>query len=245
MLKEAIEHIQETTQPVILEVEGRTFCVNRDGDTSEIRPSLDVPEVLIINSLDALVKMIKTEALHLYSGVPLYISVPDPLECRCYSQPNKSIRENRLTFYIAKATDVPGWQKETTMNFEEAMIALRTRFQRTADTDYALKLLSEITTGAKVTFNDNGIATTVVTQKGIALQGTDNIRPIVSLKPYRTFQEVEQPASDFLIRITDRGIKFVEADGGMWRLTARNTIKSFLEEQLHAEVESGEIVIAL
>ena len=52
------------------------------------------------------------------------------------------------------------------------MIALRTRFEHTTDTDYALKLLSEITTGAKVTFNDNGIATTVVTQKGIALQAT-------------------------------------------------------------------------
>ena len=40
---------------------------------------------------------------------------------------------------------------------------------------------------------------------------------------------MEQPASEFLIRITDRGIKFIEADGGMWRLAARKIIKAGLE----------------
>lgn len=125
------------------------------------------------------------------------------------------------------------------------MIALRTRFEHTTDTDYALKLLSEITTGAKVTFNDNGIATTVVTQKGIALQGNESIRPIITLKPFRTFQEVEQPSSEFLIRITDRGIKFIEADGGMWRLAARKIIKAWLENALAVEVENGSVVVAL
>ena len=83
------------------------------------------------------------------------------------------------------------------------------------------------------------------TQKGVALQTNEAIRPIVKLRPYRTFQEVEQPESTFLIRISDRGISFIEADGGMWRLTARNTIKTFLEENLAAEIESGKVIVAL
>ena len=37
----------------------------------------------------------------------------------------------------------------------------------------------------------------------------------------------------------------IEADGGMWRLTARNTIKTFLEENLAAEIESGKVIVAL
>lgn len=51
--------------------------------------------------------------------------------------------------------------------------------------------------------------------------------------------------STFLIRVSERGISFTEADGGMWKLTARMTIKKYLEEALRSEVEAGEVVIAL
>ena len=131
------------------------------------------------------------------------------------------------------------------MPFEEALIALRTRFQPTADTEYALKLLSDITTGSKVTYNDNGIATSVVTKKGIDLQSNASIRPIIKLRPYRTFQEVEQPESQFLIRINERNISFIEADGGMWKLSARNTVKKYLEKALESEIQNGHVVVVL
>lgn len=88
-------------------------------------------------------------------------------------------------------------------------------------------------------------ATTVTTQKGVALQGNEQIRPIITLKPYRTFQEVEQPESIFLIRVNERGISFTEADGGMWKLQARETVKAFLENALEAEIAAGEVYIAL
>lgn len=71
-----------------------------------------------------------------------------------------------------------------------------------------------------------------MTQKGAALAENMTIKPLVRLRPYRTFQEVEQPEGIFLIRVRERGIAFIEADGGMWRLTARNTVKAYLEEQL-------------
>lgn len=131
------------------------------------------------------------------------------------------------------------------MSFEEAMIALRTRFQATPDSEYALKLLSDITTGSKITLNDNGIATSVVSRSGVALQTNTPIRPIITLKPYRTFQEVEQPSSQFLIRVSERGITFVEADGGMWKLAARRTVKDYLTEKLAKEIEGGLVFVAM
>ena len=243
MLKEFIEHIQQTTKPIVQEIEGRTFCITSEGNYAEIRPTIDHPDTLPLHSLDALVKLIKTEAVAICKT--LYITIPDHLTVDCFTKPSADERFFRQFFYRAKATDVPGWEARTQFSFDEAMIALRTRFQKTVDTDYTLKLLSEITTGAKVTFNDNGVATTVVTQKGIALQGNETIRPIVSLKPYRTFQEVEQPVSEFLIRINDRGINFIEADGGMWKLNARENVKAFLEEKLSDEITQGSVVIAL
>ena len=81
--------------------------------------------------------------------------------------------------------------------------------------------------------------------RSIDLQSNQAIRPIITLKPYRTFQEVEQPASQFLIRVSDRGISFIEADGGMWKLKARETIKAYLEEAFAAEIRDGVVVVAL
>ena len=187
MLKEAIEKIVSLAEPTIREIEGSVFRITQDGDVSEIHPKPVYPPTLKLNSLDALVKMIRTEgAIH---GFPLYITVPTHLSVRCFRQPVEGLRLLR--------------------------------------------------------YNDNGIATSVVTKTGVALQTNESIRPIVSLRPYRTFQEVEQPASQFLIRINERGILFTEADGGMWKLKARETVKAYFEERLSDEISNGSVVVAL
>lgn len=243
MLQKFIEHIQKTTQPLITEVDDSTFRITSDGDVKEILPTIFHPDTLPLNSLDSLIKMVKTEASE--QDAPLYITIPDHMTVRCFGQPDASERYHRQVYYEANATDVPGWAEKNTLGFEEAQIALRTRFQETPDTLYAMKLVSDISLGAKVIYNDNGIATTITTQKGVALQTNEQIRPLVKLRPYRTFQEVEQPESIFLIRVSDRGISFIEADGGMWKLAARETIKTFLEERLSQEVTEGSVIIAL
>lgn len=243
MLKEFIEHIQNTTQPQIRVVEGATFAITADGVAKEILPTIFHPDPLPLNSLDAMVKLVRTEASNM--DTPLYITIPDHMTVRCFGQPDVAARYFRQVYYEAMATDVPGWSEKVTLGFEEAQIALRTRFQETQDTLYAMKLVSDISLGAKVIYNDNGIATSVTTQKGVALQTNEQIRPLVKLRPYRTFQEVEQPESIFLIRVNDRGISFIEADGGMWRLTARQTIKKYLEGRLEQEVSEGSVHVVL
>lgn len=85
----------------------------------------------------------------------------------------------------------------------------------------------------------------------VCTDGTRNacsilVKPRVSLRPYRTFQEVEQPESEFLLRLDkDEGVGLFEADGGMWKLRARETVKAFLEAQLAEEVSSGAVIVAL
>lgn len=242
MLKEAIEKIVSLAAPEIKTLEGRTFSIGSDG-YQEIRATPDRPEMLTLNSLDSLVKMVKTEGLQ--DDAPLYITIQNPTTVLCFAKFNREDRCFRQMYYQANGTDIPGWGDRVEMPFEEALIALRTRFQETNDTIYALNLLSEITTGAKITFNDNGIAKTVVTKKGIDLQTNEAIRPIITLRPYRTFQEIEQPESQFLIRISERGITFIEADGGMWKLHARQSIKAFLEKEFGNEIHDGKVVVAL
>lgn len=243
MIKAAIEKILECARPRTFEVEGETFLADGHGNYRQVRKALDKEERIGLNSLDALVELVKTEGCMRHPK--LYITIPSHKSVECFTHPVDELRKERIYLYDASATDVPGWGEKNTLPFEEAMIALRTRFQATADTEYALKLLSDITTGSKVTYNDNGVATSVVTKRGIDLQSNAAIRPIISLRPYRTFQEVEQPASQFLIRINERGISFIEADGGMWKLEARRTVKAYLESALADEVASGQVSVVL
>ena len=57
---------------------------------------------------------------------------------------------------------------------------------------------------------------------------------------------MEQPESEFLLRLDEDGnIGLFEADGGMWKLAARQTIKALLEKELEAEIATEDVFIAL
>lgn len=227
MLKEAIEKIEELSSPLVYTEDGHTYVLYADH-TVELRQTIDTPETVRLSSLDALVQLVKKEQ----KDRQIFVSVTGHDEVDVYDSPSEDSRWKRNVLYNARAIDIPGWEPEVQMGFDQAAVALMTRFQDGGDREYTLQLLSQITTGAKVTYTDNGVASTIVTQKGAALAQNTTIKPLVKLRPYRTFQEIEQPEGIFLIRISERGITFREADGGMWKLTARNTAKAWLQEQL-------------
>lgn len=245
MLKEAIEKIVSLAGPKTFTAGEHTYIADDEGDYKEVVPDVYGPAAIALRSLDAVVKMVRTEALKQESGI-VYITVPTHLKVEVFRSPlGADERYFRPVLYQAEAADVPGWEPSVKLPFDQAAVALQTRFQEGGDREYTIDLLSMISTGAKVTYNDTGVATNVVTSKGVVLQENTQIRPVVQLRPYRTFQEVEQPIGRFLIRIDERGITFTEADGGMWKLTARQTVSAWLTEQLRAEVDAGQVVIAL
>lgn len=84
-------------------------------------------------------------------------------------------------------------------------------------------------------------------KQGIASK-TDVIVPNpVTLVPYRTFLEVEQPPSEFVFRIRDINsepvFKIVEAEGGLWRHEAMASVKTYLEKELQNIPEREKITI--
>ena len=68
----------------------------------------------------------------------------------------------------------------------------------------------------------------------------------VTLCPYRTFLEVEQPESQFVFRIKDEGgvqFKLVEAEGGMWKNEAMHLIKNYFLSELKEILADGRITV--
>lgn len=95
-----------------------------------------------------------------------------------------------------------------------------------------------------VSTNDNGVTQTVEARQGVALNAMVEIKPRVMLRPFRTFLEVEQPESEFLLRVDpDEGIGFFEADGGIWKLEAKKNIADYFLKNMGDLIDAGKVVV--
>ena len=70
------------------------------------------------------------------------------------------------------------------------------------------------------------------------------VRPYVNMQPFRTFLEVEQPESVFLLRLDGNGnVGLFEADGGVWKREATRNISAYFEQKLADLIGSGRVVV--
>ena len=149
------------------------------------------------------------------------------------------------TYLYRSNADVPGF-REGFRDRETMLIQLRSLFLQTPDVAYLLDLLSKMSDEEKVTSQDNGVTQVVEARKGVALKEQVEVRPRVKLTPFRTFLEVDQPESEFLLRVGDGGqVGLFEADGGVWKLVAKRSIVTYLEGRLKDLVEAGRVVIMM
>ena len=149
---------------------------------------------------------------------------------------------SRNTLYRAKA-DAPGLRTGF-RGREVALIELRSLCIPNEGTAYLLDLLSRMTNENSVSTNDNGVTQTVEARQGVALNAVVEIKPRVMLRPFRTFLEVEQPESEFLLRVDpDEGIGFFEADGGIWKLEAKKNIADYFLKNMGDLIDAGKVVV--
>ena len=140
--------------------------------------------------------------------------------------------------------DIPTFNFNAQLSYESMMIALKSKFVETPELLELVQLLGTITEENNMQIADDGFTQSVTVRKGIAIKGNKAVNPIVKLKPYRTFLEVEQPESNFLVRLFEGGnVALFEADGGAWKLEARKSIQDYLYRELADLVNAGTVVI--
>ena len=123
------------------------------------------------------------------------------------------------------------------MPVEEFVIYLQSMFVQDDTARQILKVVGNLTQGSETNVADDGITQRVTAKAGVARVAVVDLPNPVELYPYRTFLDVEQPASKFVLRIKadkDEGPRcaLFEADGGAWRATAVETIKSYMVDNL-------------
>ena len=237
VLADFIDKIIELKEPKVIDLAGEKYSNQR---FERIEPNVNRPYLYTVSGLDSIVQLINKE-IDLVGGF-VFVRVDGPNEVYVSTSYQPDMTRNDLY----KATsDVPGfrggWRER-----EEAVIALRSLFIPNEGTRYLLDLLRRMSTDSGVTTKDNGVTQTVEAKTGVSLKQNVEINPRVKLQPFRTFLEVEQPESEYLLRVDEEGrIGLFEADGGVWKLEAKRNVKAYLESALSVLVEAGKAVVMM
>jgi hypothetical protein len=237
MLKEAIEKIVSLAENKTYEINGQTYS---ERNLLRIPPHVDSPSKISVHGLDSIIKLIRTEIDRL--NTTLFIEVAGPRGVNVFTTYGPDFSRD---FLYSSACDVPefheGWRDQ-----QQALIELRSKFIENEGSLYLLSLLSRITSENKVSSEDNGVTQTVEARQGISLAQMVTVKPRVALRPYRTFLEVVQPESEFLLRLDEKGsIGLFEADGGMWKMEAKDCIALYFQEQLSNLIDAGRVVVMM
>lgn len=238
MLKAMIEKIENMAGPKVYDIGNEHYA---SANLVRINPKKDFPKSISLTGLDSVCKMVVNEANDLFPGDQVLIQV---LNYHCVHVFTTLDGEmDRCWLYVCEA-DTPRVNTGTFMSHEEAVIQLRSLYIPNADREYLLKLLSSVSKESKVSSNDNGVSQTVEARTGVALTTNVEVRPYVNLQPFRTFLEVQQPESMFLLRLDNDGkVALIEADGGVWKLEATRNIAAYFEEKLGDLISDGRVVV--
>ena len=218
--REFIEKIEDMTGPKVIETVQGTF-----SDKHLYRIENELADTIVLSSLSGLAEMIKQE-MNEYN-LPLFVRATSAERVHVFGAIRDDMQRERP--FTAEAKFI-GFDFNEYISIENMIICLKSRFAPTEDRDYLVQLLGNITDQQSVQTKDDGITQSATVKSGIQLVGEQRIKPIVTLKPYRTFLEVEQPASDFLIRLKDGRAALFEADGGAWEREAVKNVADKLRE---------------
>ncbi len=238
MLKEFAQYLVSLKDNKTYDIHGDTYS---DRELVRVEPHIDRPVCLSVTGLDSIVKLVRNE-LDMFENLPVFIRVDGADRVSVFTTYDDVMCRDSL--YTAKC-DVPGF-RDGFREHEKAIIELRSRFVPGEGVDYLLDLLSRVSKDNGVTTRDNGVSQEVEARQGISLKTMVQVKPRVSLRPYRTFLEVEQPESEFLLRLDDEGnVGLFKADGGMWQQTAKASIAAWFEEKLAGEIADGKVVVMM
>lgn len=230
-LKDAIQYLIETggrnEKPEVLEICGKTYCTKNMTRYDKL-PKADPIDA---NSLTALVDYIHS----CYQEFPerrLIIHVQSPTSVVLMSSLDKE-REREVLFRC-RAT-VSNFVFDKKYDQESFIINLQANFIENEDLRLIQSVAGNVEAKTTASYGDDGITQKATVSRGIASKEDIIVPNPCVLIPYRTFQEVGQPASTFVFRIHDEGtpyFRLIGADNDMWKCEAIANIKGYLQDAL-------------
>lgn len=241
MLKSLFEYVVGLSKANMVTIDGTVYT-----DKPLHLPEMPTIETLRTDNLSSIVDFIKhawDADLHdIDDTVQKIIHVEDAGKVNLYSSVCNECMD-RQKFMTAEwaGNKFPFGQF---MDAEKFNILLQTCFMETDDLKVIQQVVGNLRDEAVQNYGDDGVSQSVTIRTGIATVGQVRVPSPAKLRPYRTFLEVEQPASLFILRMREGGqCALFEADGGLWRETARQNIRNYFEYELEKMVSEHKVVI--
>jgi len=238
LIKEALDRVLELgkERAAIVDVDGLKVSATA---LHAVAPKVPAPEPLVVHTLDGLVDYVRSDldALDDRNGMQA-LQVVDHGTVRLVESLTGPAQQ-RFVLVQATAAEVLGttFRFGTFYDAETFVIAVQALFVDGEDRAQVLAAAGNIQEEGVKSTNDDGVTQTVVARRGVALKAERQLPNPVRLRPYRTFREIEQPASPFVLRAQDGPkLALFEADGGWWKLDAIAGIVKYLREQLGQEL---------
>ena len=225
MIKEAMEFILGLKKPETLILNGKIYM---DGNYSLLKEPTPAP--LVTHSLLSIAEYINDAEL----GDKLVIHIESPVCVKLYSALETQLMQQH-TFMIAKY-EVPYFSFGQWNNLEQFIINLQAQFLDNEARAQILKVVGNLTDSAVKTMSDDGTTQIVNAKTGLGSVGNAVVPNPVTLIPYRTFPEVDQPEGNFIFRMKQQPQSeplcgLWDASGDDWKLTALDNIRDFFKAE--------------
>lgn len=242
---------KQTRDFKVVKIGDQLFENTTEGNLDEIilyeKPD---PDQFNTFTLSGLVKWLHEDVDKFFTQFPrLFVHVKSPTEV-IVTTPGHG-RANKRASLAACKFSPPEINFNKYMNQEDFMIHLQTRFQPAAEDfneiatagdaesgDYSVvaSLVGNIRMENEAQTADDGMSQRVTLKDGVAAVKEAIVKNPFTLYPLRTFEEVAQPASPFVLRIRKAQAgpeaALFEADGGVWKNEAVKRIGTYLEAAL-------------
>lgn len=232
MIKEALQYLVKIGNPETVLINGMPYT---GIDLKPVKDPSPVP--LRIYTLTGIVDYFKAQESHVgdFNEIPFaHIEDYDTVKIYSWLKHQWMQRHNFLTATMIESDTFPfgGY-----LDHEQFVIQIQAKFVQDETTAQILRIVGNLADEVVKTVTDDGITQGVHIKAGIR-KGDDTIPNPVTLAPYRTFPEIKQPKSNFVLRLKSGKngelpqMALFNADGGQWELEAIQGIKKWLAEKL-------------
>jgi len=203
-------------------------------------PAPASPQAIELHTLTGVRDYIEAAVDGLEPG-ELMIHVQTPTAVRIVEALEGEKQRFRRKVYVAANAQAPEFKVNAFSPAEEFFIRIQTLTEDTLDRAKLLEFISSIRDSKVEEWGDDGISQEVKTARGITRIDRTKVPSPVILRPFRTFLEVEQPESPFVLRMKSGNddiedprprIGLFECDGGRWKNKAIESIGVWIREKI-------------
>lgn len=226
-----LQAIKDSVETKLIEIDGVAYAT-RQVYLPPVEPDDPMPDTLTLHTLSGVVEFAqlavnanRIEAIHVLE--PNDVRVLGPLEGSARKRPlyaRAVVRDSKFPF-------------GSFQSIEDFVIGVQAAFLDTTARAELLAYVGNVRDEVVRTSEDDGVTQIATVKKGVSMQTPRPVPNPVKLAPFRTFVEIAQPESAFILRLKRKEGElpmvalFETADRG-WEIEAIKLIRQFLADAL-------------